>query len=178
MVIAGVWVSGDCHPHQHFSVWQELCSKEREGGWWTSHPASQPARSSSFPLEVISHPILLQWRQRQGQMSLMTQSWTVTGPECRKPGVCSMVVITSPLCTLHERSAGSSLSPTVAICLIPSRHLRPVLPFYIQKKWSLLSSRGSRETQKPYADMWALPSPWMGIFTGHRLTVLTFANKQ
>lgn len=66
---------------------------------------------------------------------------TVTGPVHGKPGMCSTVVTTSPLYTLHELPVGSSLSPTVAVHLIPSRHLRPV-PFYIQKRWSLLSFRG------------------------------------
>lgn len=169
MFNGGFWVSGDCCSCWYFSAWQGLCYKEREGRRVVALPPS------SFSLEDISAPALLQWRQRQVPYDLELM---VTGPVHRKPGVCSMVVITSHLCTLHERSAGKQ-PHTHYGCTSHSLQASKASATFLHPEelvFALFSRLpGRHRSHVQMCGLFRAPGVW--IFTVCRITMLTFANK-
>lgn len=84
-----------------------------EGNCMVAVPlSSQSAGSSSYsPWSFIS---LSYFSEDRGGDHL----WCRAGPVHSKAAMCSAVMVTDPLCILHQWAAGGSLSPTLAVSLL------------------------------------------------------------
>lgn len=82
-----------------------------------THPHSQQGQAPT--LHGHLYLCLASVKTEAGPSTIYDPELVFTGPVHRKPAMFSAVVATCPLYILQERAAGSSLSPTVAVRLLP-----------------------------------------------------------
>lgn len=139
----------------------DKASATRRGNAYGGRPTHPHSRQGQAPsLHGHLYLCLASVKTEAGPSTIYDPELVFTGPVHRKPAMFSAVVATCPSYILQEWAAGSSLSPTVAVRLLPPGIWGLCYFFTSRRDGLCFLFETPRETQKLYAGTWALPSSW------------------